>query len=96
MFLLILSASLIIEQIVEQVKRIINNGKPNWYALGASGLGIAVAVFGGLSLYEAAGIEFSIPYFGEVMSGFLFGAGSGIIHDLIGALKNAKQNESGA
>ena len=93
MYLLIISAVLIIEQIVEQVKRIINEGKPNWYALGASGLGILVAVLGQLDLFEAAGVSFIVPYFGEVLSGFLFGAGSGIVHDLIGALKGEKRNE---
>ena len=41
MFEPLIYASLIIEQIVEQIKRIVNEGKPNWYALGASILGSA-------------------------------------------------------
>lgn len=87
MFELLIYAALIIEQVVEQVKRIVNNGKPNWYALGASLLGVAVAVLGQLDIFAASGIDFIVPYFGSVLTGFTFGAGSGLVYDLIEAIK---------
>jgi hypothetical protein len=87
MFEPLIYASLIIQQIVEQVKRIINDGKPNWYALAASLLGVAVAIFGQLDIFQASGIDFIIPYFGEALTGLTFGAGSGIVFDLIEAIK---------
>lgn|SRR3990167_7288292 len=66
-----------------------SNHKWNFDAVFAIALGVGVAVFAKVNIFPLAGISFSVPYVGYVLTGFIAGGavGAGLIHDLPDFLK---------
>ena len=87
-FALILVNALLVEFIIQTVKEIVNEGKPNWYMLGAAGLGIATCILANLDIYAMSGIPLSVPFVGAGLTGIAIGRGSNLVHDLINKLKD--------
>jgi hypothetical protein len=88
-FALVLVMALLVEFIIQTVKEIIGEGKPNWYMLGAAVLGGVLCVLGGLDIFKLSGIELSVPHVGAALTGVACGRGSNLIHDLIKNIKGA-------
>ena len=86
-FALVLVMALLVEFIIQTAKEIVNEGKPNWYMLGAAVLGGVLCVFGNLDILRLSGIELSVPYVGAALTGVACGRGSNLVHDLIEQIK---------
>lgn len=82
-------AALLVESVWETLKMVWQDGKFSISALGALIVGILVAVFAGLDLLAAVGINMKVAVIGQILTGIMLSRGSNFVHDLI-----AKLNES--
>ena len=89
LFVLVLVAAILVEFVIETIKAIVNGGAVNWYMFGAAALGVAVCELANIDIFEMAGINFIVPYFGSALTGIAIGRGSNLVHDLIAKLQNA-------
>lgn len=84
----LVALAFLVEAIIETVKMVFDQEvKARWPFVAAMVLGIVVAVVYGVDLFEWIGVEASIPYIGNVLTGIVFARGANYLSDLLGALK---------
>lgn len=86
LFVLVLVLSIIVEAIMEYVKKMVPEvAEKTWLVLLITcAIGIFTAISFGIDLFELMGVESKIPYVGCVLTGILCARGSNYMYDLIG------------
>lgn len=87
----ILLLALATESIWETLKLIKQNDKLNYDRIGATAVGIVVAVAGNIDIFEYLGAQLSIKFLGPILTGILISRGSNFIHDLLGSVSSMYQ-----
>ncbi len=88
----ILIMAVIVEAIITYLKTFMIDKKFQWQNIVAIVLGIAVALAYSLDIPSAAGVNASVPYVGNVLSGILISRGSNYVYDLFKMLLSQKKN----
>ena len=89
----IIILAFLVEAIYTNLRMIWDSNKFNWNNVGALIVSILVAVFTGVDVFPALGINGLIPYVGSILTGILISRGSNVIFDV---LKKINQVLSGA
>lgn len=89
----IIILAFLVEAIWSNLRMIWDSNKFNWNNVGALLVSILVAVFTGVDVFPALGINGLIPYVGSILTGILISRGSNVIFDV---LKKINQVLSGA
>lgn len=89
----IIILAFLVEAIWSNLRMIWDSNKFNWNNVGALVVSILVAVFTGVDVFPALGINGLIPYVGSILTGILISRGSNVIFDV---LKKINQVLSGA
>lgn len=89
----IIILAFLVEAIWSNLRMIWDSNKFNWNNVGALIVSILVAVFTGVDVFPALGINGLIPYVGSILTGILISRGSNVIFDV---LKKINQVLSGA
>lgn len=87
----ILLLALVTEAIWETLKLIKQNDKLNYDRIGATAVGIVIALAGNIDIFEYLGAKLSIKFLGPVLTGILISRGSNFIHDLLGSVSSMYQ-----
>lgn len=82
--------AVLIEAIVTYVKTFAIDKKIKWQMIAAAVLSVGVCLAYSLDIPALVGIEGSVPYVGNVITGILISRGSNYIYDLLGLLKGKK------
>ena len=76
----------IVEAVWQNLKPIWKTGELDINKLGTLFLGIFVAVYAGVDIFEIIGLPLALPFAGAVLTGVLVSRGSNVVHDLIGII----------
>ena len=82
--------AVLIEAVVTYAKTFAIDKKIKWQMIAAVVLSIGVCLAYSLDIPALVGIEGSVPYVGNVITGILISRGSNYIYDLFGILKGKK------
>lgn len=93
--ILVSTAALLIEAVIETFKTIADCAKNDWKCifskLGAIVVGIVIAFTYGLSLPDFFGFSAAnLPFISQILTGILISRGSNFIHDLFDKIQRAK------
>lgn len=82
----------ITEAIWETAKLLKNPKGINVDKLGAMGIGVLIAVAGGIDIFQIVGSPLGVKYLGMILTGLLISRGSNFIHDILGSTSGIYQN----
>lgn len=86
----ILIVAILVESIVEAIKKVKRRGKVNFNTIISIVIGVLICVSANLDIFHLLEIEMAIPLVGSVMTGLLVSRSSNATHDLINKLTSAK------
>lgn len=86
----VLIMAVLIEAVVTYAKTFVIDKKIKWQMIAAVVLSVGVCLAYSLDIPALVGIEGSVPYVGNVITGILISRGSNYIYDLLGLLKGRK------
>ena len=78
------------EAVITYAKTFVVDRKIKWQMIAAVALSIAVCLAYSLDIPALVGIEGTVPYVGNIITGILVSRGSNYIYDLVGLLKGKK------
>lgn len=84
--------ALIGEALWETSKLFWQQGKICTDRIGATVIGILLALITGLDLFETLAVPISIPVIGKVLTGLLISRGANFMHDIIGNMNTVYTN----
>lgn len=87
----ILLLALFTEAIWETLKLIKTKDKINYDRIGATAVGILIAVAANVDIFSYLGRPLTIKYLGAILTGILISRGSNFIHDLLGSVSSMYQ-----
>jgi hypothetical protein len=85
--------ALTVEALVEYAKLIFVEHTINWKQIVALVLGVGLAIFAEVDIYQWLGIEFSVPYVGFALTGIMFSRGSNWLADFIKKIQLGKPTD---
>lgn len=86
----VLIMAVLIEAVVTYAKTFAIDKKIKWQMIAAVVLSVGVCLAYSLDIPALVGIEGSVPYVGNIITGILISRGSNYIYDLFGILKGKK------
>ena len=89
-FSAILIMAVLTEAVITYAKTFVVDRKIKWQMIAAVALSIAVCLAYSLDIPALIGIEGTVPYVGNIITGILVSRGSNYIYDLVGLLKGKK------
>ena len=97
-FLLIIAAAVVVETIVEYVKKAFPAiaDKTGVIFIITAILGIATAIAFNADIFASFGFASTIPYVGHVLTGILCGGGSNVVYDVIRRIQGGSSSEDEA
>ena len=81
----------IVESTWENLKPIWKTGEIDLNKVGTLVLGVLVAVYAGVDIFEIIGLPLALPIAGAVLTGILVSRGANVVHDLIGIIAEYKE-----
>ncbi len=84
----IIVLAFLVEAIYSNLRMIWDSNKFNWNNLGALIVSVLVAVFTGVDIFPALGINVIVPYVGSVLTGVLISRGSNVVFDILKKLNS--------
>lgn len=87
----IILLALFTEAIWETLKLIKTKDKINYDRIGATAVGILIAIAANVDIFSYLGRPLTIKYLGAILTGILISRGSNFIHDLLGSVSSMYQ-----
>ncbi|WP_027307745.1 MULTISPECIES: hypothetical protein [Caloramator] len=87
----IIMLALFTEAIWETLKLIKTKDKINYDRIGATAVGILIAIAANVDIFSYLGRPLTIKYLGAILTGILISRGSNFIHDLLGSVSSMYQ-----
>lgn len=87
----IILLALFTEAIWETLKLIKTKDKINYDRIGATAIGILIAIAANVDIFSYLGRPLTIKYLGAILTGILISRGSNFIHDLLGSVSSMYQ-----
>lgn len=89
----LLIVALFTESIWETIKLIKKEKGLNTDRIGTIIVGIFICILAKVDFFKLFGINFSVEYFGYVLTGLIVSRGSNFLHDLFGSIDKIYQNQ---
>ncbi|MCX7759443.1 MAG: hypothetical protein N2169_07565 [bacterium] len=87
----IILLALFTEAIWETLKLIKTKDKINYDRIGATAVGVLIAISANVDIFSYLGRPLTIKYLGAILTGILISRGSNFIHDLLGSVSSMYQ-----